>query len=829
MTPTKRTVSIFTGLLFAVLACSCSQQDKQATKPPPAPLPEITPSWFVGDVEAGEWLAFKKVYLTEGTYRFTAHLGNAAEAGSVQLSLSKKGSGQPARVELPATTVPATGAEDRFTLVHLGAEELQTGEYDVSLSFRSPGLSGDFIHIRKSDAKGKQVLADDMHAPPPVHQGTSITPIGPSQATNGGWTYGKYSMEQSIAWYKQPVYLDLNHEDAYHVAIEEAIASRLNWCWLHGRLSMWKPQWDHGVDREVVANPGRLPSQRLKRFFEILDRNPMADHLRYSYFCDNIHFGGFYKKKNKGEEPRWDSPDFQEQIWTHWLRPWYENVPRNRHKLVDGDKVFFYIWTADCGVKGLKNSYPFFDDFRKRLRAEFDLGVHFLLPKRFLEQDPRLEALNYAHPPWFYWSHEENVRFSTFKDRTLGFATNGRRLPVASVWDLDWDPKTGTGTRKHESKNPPDGHLRLVRQTKESKTDYELGILEARKRGAEWLLLESWGNVFENSLWCRSEHPQFAFPGESIAITRKYSDEATSSIMLQLESFDACSDNSPGNAGGTYRYNWHGGEEVAADIFRPKRQIGSWQEWPDKTAPTRLSAGSHDIWTVSSSGKLRACEIDGNEPWKPVANQVKLQQLALGKYIAWGIDAEGMAHGTSLPEGWSYKNCGKWSPVNHTQPFRDLAVNPRGRLPFFITVEGELWGWQGTAWEGAPKQFKQSPKLIDIAVGDRFLWGILKQGGLAFTTVDLDQPWRQCEAGEEAKKIEAGNNELWVLMENGRLYRTLEGGGNYLEFVAAGVKDFTVGVGHVWRVGIDDKLSVARLDGFVHGSRADSLPLMEKR
>ena len=260
------------------------------------------PTWYVGNTEPGEWITFRDIYFTRGNYRFTGNLGATKSGAKVQVMLNNSSTKK--ITNLGVVTIPKQAAEDHFSLVHLGSVQLKAGTYSIALKFLDPNISADALYIRKSDEKRKLVVEDDLANPAPNNQGrTKVTPIGPVEAPSTLFKFQKFNKEQCLAWYRQPAYYYLDRDDAIRTAIDAAVTARLDWMWLHGRAARTKPHWDWGIDREVIPNPGRLPAYRLKRYFELLDQTPYTEHMRYSYFCDNLAFGKFFSRKNmKGKK-----------------------------------------------------------------------------------------------------------------------------------------------------------------------------------------------------------------------------------------------------------------------------------------------------------------------------------------------------------------------------------------------------------------------------------------------------------------------------------------------------------------------------------------------
>ncbi len=780
-------------------------------------LPDLDPTWYVGNTKSGEWIEFQQVYLSEGTYRFTGHMGAVRPGSRVSIVLRDVVSRR--EIVLKPVELPTRPIQGQFDLVHMGRAAIPEGEYDIKLRFMSASTWVDFIYIRKSDAEGDRVLADDLANPaPPADDGTAITPIGMETTPSKIYTHPGYSEEQGLAWYKQAAHIGLDRDDSYRSAIETAITARLDWIWLHGRAAKTKPQWDWGYDREVVPNPGSLSSYRLKRYFEVLDETPFAEHLRYSYFCDNVFFGRFFEKNHDGKEARWEDPEFQAFIWENWIKAWYLNVPKHRHKLSEDGRIYLYFWTADCGVKG-KQIYEFLVDVRQRLRDEFGLEVHFVLGGGFAKRGPRVAELTYAQPAWFYWNQKENVFFQEFNGRVLGFATNGRRLPIASIWEKDWDPKRGTGTRVNPDKNPVDGHLRSPHTNGVS--DYETGLKEANRRKAEWIVLEAWNNLPENSTWFRSDHPEYKYPNEFINITRKFADRSTSAIMLQAECLDRYHDLTRGNDGKAYRYNWHTTGELDVDIFRPMHRVIGFELAPTERQMARLSVGAKDVWGIDTAGNLLANEKDGNARWKRGKSlNEKYDRVSVGRTHIWGI-VNGDLYAAGMPTGWGYPNTNNWRQMTQGGRFREVSTNLTAGHVWALDQNGTLWRGEQNEKDQGKLKVVRSKRLTHLAASDQYIWGYTEGGHLVRRDVELVEPWAAQRCELEVAQLAAGSSEVWVLTKSGDVYRMPDHGFGQFEKVVSGVSSVSVGSEFVWIIKEDGKTYWSRLEGFVEPAAGD--------
>ena len=111
-------------------------------------------NWYVGDTEAGEWIKHRKVWISEGDYRFTIRAVAPESGKTVALDLNDE-------TVFSAVEIPAdpTG---KFHLAHLGSIRLETGYYDVKLTFETGNVNCDMLFIKKDERKDNAVLDTDI-------------------------------------------------------------------------------------------------------------------------------------------------------------------------------------------------------------------------------------------------------------------------------------------------------------------------------------------------------------------------------------------------------------------------------------------------------------------------------------------------------------------------------------------------------------------------------------------------------------------------------------------------------------------------------------------
>jgi hypothetical protein len=105
-------------------------------------LPNDT-GWYVGWVDAGEWIEFRRIRLGCGRYRFTARVATIDAGRSIRLVVNGK--------VLSRLTLPSTGGQESYELVHLGEFRLKGRVYNIRIYFETTGgLNLDWIFLRRS-------------------------------------------------------------------------------------------------------------------------------------------------------------------------------------------------------------------------------------------------------------------------------------------------------------------------------------------------------------------------------------------------------------------------------------------------------------------------------------------------------------------------------------------------------------------------------------------------------------------------------------------------------------------------------------------------------
>src|SRR5260370_19899187 len=90
--------------------------------------------WYVGNTAAGEWIQFTNVWLSAGSYRFTANAGSPTAGAALHLEIDGTAAG-------PTVAAPNTGRVDSFGFVHLASANLAQGYHTLRVVFDTSGVS----------------------------------------------------------------------------------------------------------------------------------------------------------------------------------------------------------------------------------------------------------------------------------------------------------------------------------------------------------------------------------------------------------------------------------------------------------------------------------------------------------------------------------------------------------------------------------------------------------------------------------------------------------------------------------------------------------------
>src|SRR5262249_34740375 len=118
----------------------------------------------------GEWIQFTNVWLTAGSYRFTANAGSPSNGTLMHLEVD----GATLRSSVAVTN---SGRGDSFAPVHLGTTNLSQGYHTLRAVFETSGVSLDWVMLRKDSDTTTNVKASDTVMVRPSTSGMLIAPI----------------------------------------------------------------------------------------------------------------------------------------------------------------------------------------------------------------------------------------------------------------------------------------------------------------------------------------------------------------------------------------------------------------------------------------------------------------------------------------------------------------------------------------------------------------------------------------------------------------------------------------------------------------------------
>ncbi|MBR6310616.1 MAG: DUF5010 domain-containing protein [Paludibacteraceae bacterium] len=767
-------------------------------------------NWYVGNTAPGEWIEYKKVWLSAGHYRFTAKVKADKTEQTVHLEVNNQNL-------IDGVQVPVT---DNFSNVHLGSIQLAEGYYDLKLVFETGNVNCDNIFIRKNASSSTAVTADDTKFVwSSLSDGMMIAPIGCHSYETPGFIHianelgnnkdkngNSYTNEQLLDWYsvQNHVYTPSHTDAAMDQWVEELVAAKPDFVFMHGRSQA--DFVNELEDRDYRFGNGALGGRLLKRFVEAVNRSPYAKgNIKLAYFQDNASYASAYKGFTGNEMNEWNDPDFMQVTWEHWFKPWYETVPENMlYKTAEG-KIPIQLWTANVGdPSGQKHILEFLQYIEQQLNASFGYSVEWIVPDNFFSKDSRVRDYAAGQQAWFVWGGS-TTSMVEHKGVKYAFGVNGKRLPFSNCYLNDYDPITGTGTKVSETDHftPPmkaDGTL-LVRDMMEA----------GNRENARWMVLESFSDVAEGTVYFRTDKPLFAYPNQSIATIREFADRKTESIMLEAEACDFFFDRSKGNSGGDFRYHWHTDGEPDLDIYRPlhrimdKRNVGT-----PGAAIAQLSVGQQDVWAISTSGSIIAEEVDGiGANWRSINNNKNVKDIAVGHRYTWCITADNKVYYTRLPQGWDYFNCTGWVDVTSEKSIKDLdialtkvwGIDNDGNV-YYRDLDG-LKDW-------VPKQ----GKLNSIVADETYICGFAPNGKIAISRANDSNVWDTIPNPYNVVKIDAGAGELWGLTADGKIYRTSCSGSSEWQLIDQNFACVSVGNDRAWGVGADGNTYVWKLYGF---------------
>lgn len=769
-----------------------------------------TNNWYVGNTSAGEWIKFKKVWLSAGNYRFTTQAVAGTTGQTVHLEINDE-------ILKEKVSVP-TKKNNEFGKIHLGYKTLPEGYYDIKLVFETGNVNCDMVFIRKSNSTDSHVLEDDTKYEINTSDGMHTFAIGGHANSTREMLNGTdpgvdavwkdpngnlFSRAQVLGWNKQSMYnFNLPYtQETTDIYIQEQVEAKVEVIFAHGR---GEPDNTKQItDRVYQTGPGGAPCGGLKFMVDAIQRNPYArDQIKVAYFADNAPFH-LAIKKYLGVDLVWGNKQHQEFIWNYAIRKFYKTVPREMLFFTPDGKVPMQWWTAnshltypDCGYE-IKE---FFEFITTKMKEEFNLDVALILSKTFFERDPRTKDIAWGEQAWFSWSNMDvRTQIVERNGKKFAFALNGGRKPMKDNVLNDWNPQTNSGTFKgsdaHIIANYADG-------TPKMRQVYENG----HTQGAQWLVLEAWGDWREGSTWYRSHHSEYEFPNQYIALTREFADRNSGSILLEVEGCDEYHTTKSGNLGGAYRLNWYNdldkeiwdaNLEADLSIFRPLHNLSeiTKQSSAADRPLKRIAAGWKDVWAIGDDNHIYCNEVDGYpvQAWTRAEKIQLAKDITIGGVTAWVINTAGTLMKAELS---SFQDCHKssgWANKNTSITIVDIDAS-----------QTMLWGIDDKNnvyfrdFAGNREWTQVHGSLTSIAADESFIWGFDPDGEIVMMSTQNRKVWRKIDNPYNIKKLSAGNYEVWGISNENKVYRMSSSGFGEWELVNEGFMDVSVGIDYVW-------------------------------
>ncbi|MDR1121024.1 MAG: DUF5010 domain-containing protein [Dysgonamonadaceae bacterium] len=770
-------------------------------------------NWYVGNTSPGEWIQFKKVWLSAGDYRFTTQAVAAIAGQTVRLELN--GSSVQNGVTVPVV------AGNAFSKVHLGHKTLAEGYYDVKLVFETGNVNCDMIFIRKSSNTGSAVLDDDTKYETNFSDGMHTFAIGghansTREMLNGTdpgadavWkdpNGNNFSRAQVLGWNKQSIY---NYNFPYtqettDIYISEQVEAKVEVIFCHGR---GEPDNTKQVaDRAYETGPGGAPCAGLKYMVEAIQRNPYArNNIKVAYFADNAPFNLAIQKYLKVDQLLWGNLEHQEFIYNYAVKKFYQTVPRELLFFTPDGKVPMQWWTANSHVSYPSCGYElkeFLEYMVRRVKEDFDLDLALILSTTFFDRDSRTRDIAWGAQGWFSWSNMGvRTEIQELHGKKFAFALNGGRKPMKDNVLNDWNPVDNSGTFRgddtHVIANYADGTPRM-RQV----------YVDGHAQNAEWIVLEAWGDWREGSTWYRSHHSEYAFPNQYIALVREFADRNSGSILLEAEGCDEYHTVKSGNLGGAYRLNWYNdldreiwdaNLEAGISIFRPLHNLSAApvkQSVNGDPAMKRIFAGLRDVFaTRASNNSIYANEIDGYPVagWSQLSKILTAVDVALGGNCAWAINTAGNLVKANLPNNQECHQTTGWEVKNSSIKIVDIDGS-----------QSMLWGIDENHrvyfrdYEGLRDWTQVNGELTAIAADESFVWGFNPEGDIVRMSAQNRGSWLIVPNPHHLTKLSAGNYEVWGINAQNEVYRISSSGYGEWQHVVDGYADVSVGIDYVW-------------------------------
>jgi hypothetical protein len=769
--------------------------------------------WYVGNTSPGEWIQFTNVWLSAGTYRFTANAGASAFGAAMHLEVDG--------VNLrPGVVVPNTGRADSFAPVHLGSANLAQGYHTLKGVFETSGVSLDWLMLRKDSDTTTNVKASDIVLGRPSTSGMLIAPIVsynqqsthnsifnaddapyllgsvPHTATNGQY-YSDYQMRN---WYRVPMFQDFDRrtDRFWDIMVDQLIASRAQVPLIHCRSTR---DFTHDLqDRAYSVGDGAFEGRWLKKLVEAVRRNPQAaSSLQIGMFFEDGPLASDYFSMF-GTYPSWGSTNLADYVMTNWLSPWFDSVPQSMLYQPLPSRPIINIWTAH--PTGMTNNpavdggmAAFITNICARMIAKYGLNPLWIVSP---DADANTQAAAWGVAPWYVWGQSLYNSRVYLDGSRWGFSSCGSRERLDLVWANDWDPVANTGTPSGGSAGQDNDQSPLDTNGNSTLLSF---YSQASAANTRFIQEEGFYNIPEGSPVFASCASGWNFPNQHLAAMRQYADPTTDSLMFEAEDCDSYYKTSVHeNLGGSYRRHWY--SPTGLDVFRPLHNLSTWTNknaGPGNLAD--LSAGFFDVWALDSAGQVWAhCISDGApDTWSSVSmNGIsKFTSLSVGKHHAWAINGVSV-YTCQLSYGQSTQSHGTWTSVSGSMV--QLSVNEAD--VWAVDTGGSIYrrrvnevnypagGWTPVTGPGAPMN------KIYAGGNGKFVWGF--SGTNIYYSPTTNVAWTLVANPNNIIQLSIGSEEVWAINATGNIFRrSLAGVGNW-ESVDGSLTKLAVGENYAW-------------------------------
>jgi fibronectin type 3 domain-containing protein len=772
--------------------------------------------WYVANTAPTEWIQYKRVYLTAGTYRFTARVGATAAGATFHAEVDGS-------VVQSGIAVPNTGRADAFTYVHLGNKALAQGYHDLKIVFDSANVSLDWFMLSKDADATTSVKTSDITMVRPDTSGMLIAPItafSPKTATTGvasalcsqptNDANGQpFSDAQLSAWYSIPMYRDYDRRsDRYwDILIDDLLASRAQVPLVHCRETK---DFTHGLrDRDYVEGAGAFEGRWLMKFVEAVGRNPQAaSALKIGMFWENGGIADQFQKLN-GYYPAWSDPALVDYVMNYWLGPWFDNVPASMlYQSTPGRPIISIYSSHPTDMVNDGKMGDFLSAVRSRLQEKYGYNPLFILP---VGGDVNGGALAQAwgQAPWVTWDGPL-LESNNFGGTAWGTTMVGSRRRLDTVWLNDWNPATNTGT---PNPNDANGHDSFQSRLDSNNNSVLLNSLaQAKAMGMKLVQEEGFTNTAEGNSVYRSYSQGWTFPNQHLAAMREYADPTTQTELFEAEGCDVYYKvTNDGNSGGAYRKEWFANGNNL-DVYRPLHNLQGWLS--NSSGPgnlSQISAGFYDVWALATDGKVWAQHIMGApNTWAQVTNApTGLTSISVSKEYVWALKGT-TVYSTKIPYGWAYTANTGW-----TQRTGSMVQLSAGTT--------QVWGVNSSGQvfyrpiDGSGDWTQVSGTMDKVFVGDAFVWGI--QGSNIYYTRTSPVSWVQVTNPNNITQLAVGLEEVWGANASGQVYRrSISGIGGWDAAANPGgtLTSLTIGEGYAWGL-VGNTPYTQRLEGFQGG------------